>query len=179
MDRAFYDDPSVRWYHSESPDTFALEHHLYVQLCAEAALDHGGIHLTHNNDGAAIWYPPGGGVSDENYEAFKYTMQHPDKMDRLSDLAEACDKFRPTELHWTLELLGVDPNAQNGGIGSSLMAFGLKNANHSEMPVFLASSNRMNLAFYERLGFAIVAEVKLAGLPTMFPMIQRPKAGIN
>ena len=29
MDRAFFDDPTVRWYHSDSPDTFALEHHQY------------------------------------------------------------------------------------------------------------------------------------------------------
>ena len=174
MDRAFYDDPTVRWYHSDSPETFALEHHLYVQLCAEAAFDHDGVHATSDYGGAAIWYPPGGGVSDEDYEAFKYTMRHPGKMDRLSDLAEACDEYRPTEPHWTLELLAVDPNVQNGGIGSRLMAFGLENANHSGMPVFLASSNPMNLPFYERLGFVRVAEVNELGLPTMFPMIRRP-----
>ncbi len=175
MDRAFYNDPTVRWYHTETPETFALEHHLYVQLCAEAAFDHDCVHTTSDYGGAAIWYPPGGGVSDKDYETFKYTMRNPDKMDRLSDLAEACDEYRPAEPDWTLELLAVDPKTQNGGIGSKLMAFGLEKANHSDMPVFLASSNPMNLPFYERLGFVGVAEVNVRGLPTMFPMVRRPK----
>lgn len=174
MDRSFYDDPTVRWYHADTPETFALEHHLYVKLCAEAAFDHSGVHVTSAYDGAAVWYPPGGGVSDADYEAFKYTMSSPGKMDKLSDLAEACDEHRPAEPHWTLELLAVDPNVQNGGIGSRLMAFGLEKANHSEMPVFLASSNSMNLPFYERLGFVRVNEVTVPGLPTMFPMIRQP-----
>ncbi|UWR03977.1 GNAT family N-acetyltransferase [Ruegeria conchae] len=169
----------MRWYHSDSSETFALEHHLYVQLCAEAALLHGGVHVTTREDGAAVWYPPDGGVSDEDYNTFKFTMRKPDKMDRLSDLAEACDVFRPNEAHWTLELLGVDPNAQNAGIGSNLMAFGLENANHSKMPVFLASSNRKNLPFYRRFGFDVLAEVNLDGLPTMFPMIRKPSPFSN
>ena len=174
MDRAFFDDPTVRWYHSDSPDTFALEHHQYVQLCAEAAFDHDGVHATSRYEGAAIWYPPGGGVSDADYEAFKYTMRNPDKMDRLSELAEACDEYRPKEAHWTLELLAVDPAVQNGGIGSSLMSFGLEKTDRMALPVFLASSNPKNLPFYERLGFVGVAEVRMTGMPDMFPMIRHP-----
>ena len=176
MDRAFYDDPTVRWYHSDSPDTFALEHHLYVQLCAKAAFNHGGVQATSEYDGAAIWYPPGGGVSDADYDAFKYTMRNPDKMDRLSELAEASDAYRPAEPHWTLELLAVDPSGQNGGIGSSLMAFGLAIADRAELPVFLASSNPRNLPFYTRLGFVGLAPVQLTGMPDIYPMIRNPGA---
>jgi len=70
MDKAFADDPTVLWV-SKSPEVFADEHHRYVQLCAEPAFECGGVHATADFKGAAIWYPPEIGVSDEDYEEFK------------------------------------------------------------------------------------------------------------
>ena len=98
MDKAFASDPTVLWV-SESPEVFASEHHRYVQMCAEPAFDHGGVHATSGFEGAAIWYPPGVGVSDADYESFKETVQFPDKIAGLSELAEACDTYRPEEPH--------------------------------------------------------------------------------
>ena len=172
MDKAFASDPTVLRV-SESPEVFASEHHRYVQMCAEPAFDHGGVHATSGFEGAAIWYPPGVGVSDADYESFKETVQFPDKIAGLSELAEACDTYRPEEPHWTLELVAVDPEAQNRGIGQKLLAYGLAICDRSEMPVFLASSNCANLPFYERLGFVQVADVAIPGTPPMYPMIRR------
>ena len=123
--------------------------------------------------GAAIWYPPGVGVSDADYAEFKNTVRFPDKIGGLGELAEVCDHYRPEEPHWTLDLIAVDPDSQNRGIGGKLLAFGLSICDRSEVPVFLASSNSANLPFYERIGFTQVAEVRKSGMPTMYPMIRR------
>jgi GNAT superfamily N-acetyltransferase len=176
MDKAFVDDPTVLWV-SDLPEVFANEHHRYVQMCAEPAFDHGGVHATTKFDGAAIWYPPGVGVSDSAYQSFKETVRFPEKIDGLGELALACDEYRPQEPHWTLELIAIDPAAQNQGVGSKLMAFGLAACAQHKMPVFLASSNCVNLPFYERLGFSQVAEVNIPGLPIMYPMIRLPSPG--
>lgn len=172
MDKAFADDPTVLWV-SDAPEIFANEHHRYVQLCAEPAFDLGGVHATTDFTGAAIWYPPEIGVSDANYEMFKKTVRFPNKIDGLGALAEACDQYRPEQPHWTLELIAVDPAAQNRGIGGKLMAFGLAIADRAGLPVFLTSSNSANLPFYQRLGFCQVAEVRKSGMPTMYPMVRK------
>ena len=172
MDKAFADDPTVMWY-SDAPELHAREHHKYVQLCAEPAFDLGVVHATVDFKGAAIWYPPGIGVADADYEEFKKTLYFPDKMDRLSELAEACDPYRPDLPHRTLELIAVDPAAQNEGVGGKLMDFGLAISDRDDLPVFLASSNSANLPFYERLGFYQVWEVRIYGMPTMYPMIRQ------
>lgn len=172
MDKAFADDPTVMWY-SDAPEVQATEHHRYVQLCAEPAFDLGGVHATADFKGAAIWYPPSIGVADADYEEFKKTLCFPHRMDRLSELAEACDQHRPELPHWTLELIAVDPAAQNEGVGGKLMDFGLAICDRAGLPVFLASSNSANLPFYERLGFYQVAEVRKPGMPTMYPMVRQ------
>jgi GNAT superfamily N-acetyltransferase len=172
MDKAFADDPTVLWV-SDLPEIFANEHHRYVQLCAEPAFDLGGVHATTDFKGAAIWYPPEIGVSDADYEQFKKTVRFPDKIDGLGELVEACDQYRPEQPHWTLELIAVDPAAQNEGIGGKLMAFGLAISDRAGLPAFLASSNSANLPFYERLGFSQVAKVRKSGMPTMYPMIRQ------
>lgn len=172
MDKAFADDPTVQRY-SDAPEVFADEHHRYVQLCADPTFDLGGVHATADFKGAAIWYPPQIGISDADYDAFKTTLRFPDRMDGLSEVAEACDQYRPAQPHWTLELIAVDPTAQNEGIGGKLMDFGLAITDRAGLPVFLASSNAANLPFYERLGFSQVAEVRKSGLVTMYPMIRQ------
>lgn len=173
MDKAFADDPTVLWV-SDLPEVFEAEHHRYVAMCADPAFDAGGVHATPGFEGAAIWYPPGVGVNDNTYEAFKATVRFPGKIAGLGELAEASDAFRPSGPHWTLELVAVDPNIQSKGIGSRLMRFGLDVCDAENLPVFLASSNPANLPFYERLGFVRAGEVDLPGKPPMYPMIRHP-----
>jgi len=66
--------------------------------------------------------------------------------------------------HWYLEGIGVDPAEQRGGLGSALLRPGLQ----SGLPCALLTSAEENLPFYERHGFAVVAESTLrgSGFPT-------------
>lgn len=175
MDKAFAQDPTVQWV-SDDPEVFAREHHRYVQMCAEPAFDHNGVHATADFEGAAIWYPPGISLSDEAFAAFTQSVSFPDRLNALGTLAEACDRHRPSGPHWTLELIAVDPAFQNKGIGARLMEFGLAICDRSGLPVFLASSNSANLPFYRRLGFSLVTDMRMPGLPVMYPMIREGRA---
>jgi hypothetical protein len=74
MDKAFADDPTVLRY-SDAPEVQASEHHRYVELCAEPVFDLRGVHAIADFKGAAIRYPPGGGVVDADYEEFKQTAE--------------------------------------------------------------------------------------------------------
>ncbi len=174
MDKAFVDDPTVTWV-SLLPEVFESEHHRYVAMCAEPAFAANTVYASNNFEAAAIWYPPGVAVHDDDYECFKQSVRFPDKIQGLGELAMACDQFRPTSPHWTLELIAVDPAVHSKGLGRALMLFGLAICDQQNLPTFLVSSNVRNLPFYERLGFEAVGEVRLTGKPAMFPMLRRPR----
>jgi ribosomal protein S18 acetylase RimI-like enzyme len=69
--------------------------------------------------------------------------------------------------HWYLAGIGVDPDAQQRGIGGALLRPGLDEAARAGLPAVLLTNNEANLSFYERHGFRVVREQ------------QTPKSGPN
>ncbi len=60
--------------------------------------------------------------------------------------------------HWYLLNLGVRPELQGQGLGSSLLRHGLDRARREGLPCFLETANRGNLPFYEKHEFRLVYE---------------------
>ncbi|MFD1828814.1 GNAT family N-acetyltransferase [Streptomyces desertarenae] len=75
----------------------------------------------------------------------------------------ALEAHRPGEPAWFLATVGVDPRDQGRGLGGAVLRPGLDAAERAGLPVFLETSSERNVAFYERLGFAVTAEVELPG----------------
>ncbi|MEV0278497.1 GNAT family N-acetyltransferase [Streptomyces sp. NPDC050610] len=69
--------------------------------------------------------------------------------------------YRPTEPVWFLATVGVDPESQGRGLGSAVLRPGLEAAAAAGYPAFLETSGERNVRFYERLGFAVTADVPL------------------
>ena len=174
MDMSFRDDPTVVYYYRDAWHLFDVEHRKYITLCAAPALATGTVHLTQEGDGVAIWYAPGVAIPDAACAAYCAELAFPDRMEALSTLFNACDAYRPSAPHWSMELSAVAPDAQNRGVGSALMNHGLREAKAAGVPVFIVSSNPMNLPFYQRLGFDLCAKVCLPDMPPLFPMVRCP-----
>ncbi len=62
----------------------------------------------------------------------------------------------PAEPLWILAIVGVEPKAQGGGIGSALIEFGLERARADQAGVFLETVIARNVPYYERFGFRVV-----------------------
>ena len=78
------------------------------------------------------------------------------------------------EPHWVLQYIGVRSSARGGGLGAEIVAPGLGLADRDGLPTALISSNPRNVSFYERLGFAVEAEVPTPdGSATLRPMVRR------
>ncbi|MGP3973954.1 GNAT family N-acetyltransferase [Streptomyces sp. 8N114] len=89
----------------------------------------------------------------------------------------ALEPHRPTGPAWFLATVGVDPAAQGGGLGSAVVRAGLEAADRAGQPAFLETSAERNVAFYQRLGFAVTAEVDLPdGGPRTWAMLRHPGA---
>jgi len=84
----------------------------------------------------------------------------------------------PAEPHWYLHPLGVSPDAQGSGLGGALMRHVLSVVEGSEHPIFLETSNPVNLTFYERFGFTTHCTYPTPrGRPPMWTMIRPANAG--
>ena len=89
-------------------------------------------------------------------------------------LLDAVEKAHPTEPHWYLAVLGVDPRSQGRGLGRALLEPVLTLCDQRLEPAYLETQKPENLPFYERFGFRIVGEVRVADSPTMWRMWRDP-----
>lgn len=75
--------------------------------------------------------------------------------------------------HWYVEYIGTHADARGTGRGSQVLGGLLEQADADGRPVFLESSNRRNLTFYERHGFAVREEMAFRSGPPMWSMWRR------
>jgi len=65
------------------------------------------------------------------------------------------------KLMYYLWFIGVDPDQQNKGIGSSLIKEVIEEAHSQQRPVYLETSTLKNIPWYEKFGFKIYNELNL------------------
>jgi ribosomal protein S18 acetylase RimI-like enzyme len=76
------------------------------------------------------------------------------------------DKYHPTVPHYYLEYIGVDPEHQGKGVGSSILQHLIDHADEDHVGCYLENANPGNIIFYQRFGFQIMEEKQIIGLPT-------------
>jgi len=167
LERAFSPDPLFTWvFPASATRPAALQRFLRVPL--EYGLRYGRVTTSHEGKAACVWLPPGPGVTiprmirsgmlgvplRTGVRPFVTFMTANETMD-------AIHKARVPEPHWYLMIVGVDPELQGHGVGSAIIREGLALADRESQPCYLETSERRNLAFYERLGFVVLEETTL------------------
>ena len=69
--------------------------------------------------------------------------------------------FRPSTPHLYLQMIGIDPQSQGQGIGSTLINFIQEKSQEEHMPVYLETSVLKNVEMYLRKGFVIHGDWKI------------------
>lgn len=135
-----------------------------------------GYPIQLNDDGkvvaAALVYPPGTyplGVIDQWGFLVKSVLGNGwyDFQSWVEWLNET-DKLHPTEAHYYLEYIGVDPGFQGKGCGSAIMEHLLAKADEENVGCYLENANLLNISFYQRFGFEIIQEKVIIGIPAWF-----------
>jgi len=85
------------------------------------------------------------------------------------------ERRHPTDPHYYLAILGVDPSAQGQGLGSQVIRPMLDRCDTEGVPAYLESSKETNLPFYERHGFRVTGEVELPFGPPLWLMWRDPR----
>lgn len=70
-------------------------------------------------------------------------------------------ELQPKELMYYLWFIGVVPDQQNMGLGSSLIKQVMEEAHSKQRPVYLETSTLKNIPWYEKFGFKIYNRLDL------------------
>ena len=170
---AFAADPFVRWIYPDPNQYLSNIREMLIRFGGKA-FDHGTAYYVDGFFGAALWLPPGIHPDEEALgEHMQRTISESILEDAFSVLEQMGD-CHPTDPHWYLPLLAVDPVHQGNGYGSTLLKDAIAKFDTDGMTAYLESSNPRNISLYERHGFEIITEIQ-AGTTQVTPMVRKPQ----
>lgn len=179
LGRAFMDDPVWSWF---APDPDRRARHIAAMFThiARNRIAQGTAWTTPSIAGGALWAAPGHWRIP--WSVGLIWMPAAARLGgrvgsvRFARSGSTMDRHHPREPHWYLEVLGTDPERQGQGIGAALLAPVLRRCDDEGLPAFLESSKPENVPWYERHGFEVTEELRLAeDAPPMWHMWRNPR----
>ena len=171
---AFSADPAARWTWPD-PQQYLRHFPRFAKLFGGKAFVHGSAHTVADCAGTALWLPPDVHADEDPLVALVQSTAPKAIQEDVFAVLEAMGRHHPTEPHWYLPLVGVDPSQQGRGYGSALMQHALLVCDRDRKLAYLESSNPSNIPLYERHGFDILGKIQVGTSPTIFPMLRKPR----
>ena len=170
---AFAADPMARWTWPQARQYLAAMPRM-ARAFGSRAFSNDSAFCTDDYAGAALWLPPGVHADEEGLGAVIESTVSPALRPETDAIFEQMAAYHPTEPHWYLPLIGVDPAHQGEGQGAVLMAQALARCDRDHAPAYLESSNPRNIPFYQRFGFEPLGAIQVGSSPTLVPMLRPP-----
>jgi ribosomal protein S18 acetylase RimI-like enzyme len=171
---AFSADPAVRWTWPD-PVEFLKHFPQFIKAFGGNAFSHKSAYRAEGHAGAALWLPPGVGSDDEGIDRVLSSSLSGQRLRQVVSLMDKMGRYHPSEPHWYLPLMGVDPYHQGRGHGSALLKEALKPCDQAGQLAYLESTNPKSVGLYERHGFELLGSIQEGDSPTIFPMLRRPR----
>lgn len=92
----------------------------------------------------------------------------PGSPDRQARVLATLSAHHCEDRHWHVGPVGVEPGLQGRGIGTAVMRRLCEHLDADGEIGFLETETAENVVFYRRLGFEVVSEAELPGLPLWF-----------
>lgn len=176
--RAFADDPM--WVYIE-PDAARRAELLPAFMGANVryARLHRTALVTHDVDGVVLWLPPSPPDLDPDgslsgFDAAERLMTA-DAHERYEAYMAHLAPLRPATPYAYVMLIGVEPAAQRGGVGSALLKSMFARTDADGAPCYLETERPENVQFYEANGFRLDSAGEFRGLH--YWTLLRPPAG--
>lgn len=112
-------------------------------------------------DAVAVWLPPGAFPWSARRKAratpsfLRVAAADPQAFSRFARYGATAERHHPEGDHWYLVVLSVRRGVQRAGIGTRVLLPVLDRADADGTAYYLETSDPANVAFYERLGFAV------------------------
>jgi len=174
---AFSGDPVARWSYPD-PHDYLKHFPDLVGALGGKAFEHGSAYYADGFSGAALWLPPDVQPQEEEMIALLRRTIPERSQEEVFSVLEHMGGYHPTEPHWYLPLIGVDPARQGKGYGSALMEHALIPCDRENKLAYLESTNQRNIPLYQRHGFELMGTIQVGSSPPIFPMLRRPRSKI-
>jgi len=171
---AFAADPAVRWLYPDAQQYLA-NFPAFARAFAGKAFECGTVDELEGYSAAALWLPPN---VQPNEVAVMDVLQRSVSEARLPEVFSVFEQmgaFHPTEPHWYLPMIGVDPSEQGRGCGSAVLRKGLVRCDADGLPAYLEATSLRSLSLYERFGFKAVGRIQTKTSPPIIPMLRQPQ----
>jgi ribosomal protein S18 acetylase RimI-like enzyme len=170
----FSTDPMARWSFPD-PRTYLAQMPALARASGGKAFDKGSAYYVEGYAGAALWLPPGIEPDSDRLGAIMEANAPAHVKADANSVFEKMAAFHPTEPHWYLPFIAVDPARQNQGHGSALLREALARCDRDGLLAYLESSNPRNITLYERHGFEVMGRIQVGSSPTVTPMSRKPR----
>jgi GNAT superfamily N-acetyltransferase len=179
--RAFDDDPVMNWVFPNDAGRPARLEAAFALYLRRIWLLENECYGTERLFGAALWLPPGKwkiSVARQLRLLPSMIAVNGRDLPRLLRVLHKMETVHPEEPpSYYLAVLGVEPEQQGHGFGSALMQPVLERCDRERIPAYLESSKRRNVVLYERHGFRVIEEMKVADDgPPLWRMWREPAA---
>jgi ribosomal protein S18 acetylase RimI-like enzyme len=171
---AFARDPVARWAWPE-PAAYVEGFREFARALGGRAFEHGSAQAVEGFAGSALWLAPGVEPDEASVvDLLERSVPEP-RRETVRAFMEEMGGSHPSEPHWYLPLIGVDPSVQGRGIGSTLLRHALQRVDLERRLAYLESTNPANLPLYERHGFRVSRVIQVGEAPPLFPMVREPR----
>jgi GNAT superfamily N-acetyltransferase len=172
---AFFQDPILGWLIPDDTKRLARLRRFFAVELRHLALPRGRVWTTSDLTGAALSLPPGAWRVPLRATLLEGTAfgVH---LSRAARFAAAMERRHVREPHYYVRDVGVHPDMQGRGLGSALLRPTLDRCDQESLPAYLEASSERNAALYERLGFQLTDELRIAGSPPLRLMLRPPHA---
>ena len=172
--RANLADPASRWLWPD-PQQFLLHFPSFVKAFGGRAFAHRSAYYVDGYSGATLWLPPNVNPDEDSLITLVQCTVSDQIQKDFFAVFEQMGRYHPSEPHWYLPLMGVDPSQQGKGLGSALLQYTLMQFDRDNKLAYLESSNPRNIPLYKRHGFELLGSIQIGTSPSIAPMLRRPK----
>jgi ribosomal protein S18 acetylase RimI-like enzyme len=171
---AFSADPIARWFYPD-PHQYLLHLPSFVRAFAGKAFEHNSAYYVDGCLGAALWLPADVHPDEDALVALLQRTIPEGNQQEIFAFVEQMDSSHPSEPHWYLPMIGVDPAKQGNGYGSALLKHALERCDAEGKLAYLEASSPKSVPLYQRHGFELVGTIQVGSSPPLFPMLRKPR----
>jgi GNAT superfamily N-acetyltransferase len=177
--RSFYDDPPISWVINDDRRRLALLERSFALYLRKLWLEQDETYTTAEVAGVCVWEAPGQwkvGILDRLRLLPSMARIYGRILPRVLSGLATLESNHPSEPHYYLPFVGVDPEWQGRGLGAALMRPVLDRCDSEGVPAYLEASSPRNRALYERHGFETTEEFTLGkDSPPVWRMWRAPQ----
>lgn len=174
---AFYEDPVFSWLIPRSSMRLGRLKRFFMFELRHVVLPAGRAWMVDGAGGASLELPAGAWrmpIVAQLAHGPGFVRVFRARLPHAFALITKMEHRHVREPHHYIPYVGVAPDAQGKGLGTTLLRPTLDRCDREGLPAYLEGTSERNIALYERLGFEHLGKFTLGSSPPLWPMLRPP-----